>query len=82
MGTLLYVHGNPTGYGSEDSSCMFISDLTEQYIKAEISFEDVLYIVKTKKIIERKIFVLYINICAPYVRGFYDNFITKRGSAW
>lgn len=51
VGTLLYVHGNPTGYDSEDSSCMFISDLTEQYIKAEISFEDVLHIVKTKKII-------------------------------
>ena len=32
VGTLLYVHGNPTGYDSEDSSCMFISDLTEQYI--------------------------------------------------
>lgn len=40
------------------------------------------FAVKTKKIIERKIFVLYINICAPYVRGVYDNFITKRGSAW
>lgn len=51
VGTLLYVHGNPAGAYQDNSGCMTIADLTEQFIKAQICFDDVLRIVKTKKII-------------------------------
>lgn len=50
-GTLLYVHGNPAGAYENSESCMTIADLTEQFIKAEISFADALWIVKSKKIV-------------------------------
>lgn len=50
VGTLLYVHGNPAGAFRDSPDCMTIADLTEQFIKAQISFEDALRIVKTKKI--------------------------------
>ena len=51
VGTLLYVHGNPAGAFRDSPDCMTIADLTEQFIKAQISFDDALRIVKTKKII-------------------------------
>lgn len=51
VGTLLYVHGNPAGAYQDGPQCMTISDLTEQFIKAQISFEDALQIVKEKKIV-------------------------------
>lgn len=51
VGTLLYVHGNPAGAFRDSPDCMTIADLTEQFIKAQISFDDTLRIVKTKKII-------------------------------
>lgn len=51
VGTLLYVHGNSAGYYQEGTSYMTIADLTEQYIKGQISFDDVLQIVETKKIV-------------------------------
>lgn len=50
-GTLLYVHGNPEGAYQDSGNCMTISDLTEQFIKAQISFDEVLQIVKSKKIV-------------------------------
>lgn len=50
VGTLLYVHGNPDGAFRDNPDCMTIADLTEQFIKAQISFDDALQIVKTKKI--------------------------------
>lgn len=50
VGTLLYVHGNPAGTYQDNPDCMTIADLTEQFIKAQISFDDVLQIVKSKKI--------------------------------
>ncbi|WP_066455549.1 conjugal transfer protein [Anaerotruncus rubiinfantis] len=50
VGTLLYVHGNPAGAFRDSPGCMTIADLTEQFIKAQISFDDALRIVKTKKI--------------------------------
>lgn len=50
VGTLLYVHGNPDGAFRDNPDCMTIADLTEQFIKAQISFDDALRIVKTKKI--------------------------------
>lgn len=49
-GTLLYVHGNPAGAYQDSSDCMTIADLTEQFIKAQISFEDALQIVRSRKI--------------------------------
>lgn len=51
VGTLLYVHGNPAGAFRDSPDCITIADLAEQFIKAQISFDDALRIVKTKKII-------------------------------
>lgn len=51
VGTLLYVHGNPAGGYRDGHDCMTIADLTEQFIKAQISFDGVLQIVKSKKIV-------------------------------
>ncbi|MCC8027867.1 MAG: conjugal transfer protein [Clostridium sp.] len=50
VGTLLYVHGNPDGVYQDSPSCITIADLTEQFIKAQISLDDVNQIVRTKKI--------------------------------
>lgn len=50
VGTLLYVHGNKAGAYQDGPNCMSIADLTEQFIKAEISFEEALQLVKSKKI--------------------------------
>ena len=50
VGTLLYVHGNPDGTYQDSQICMTIADLTEQFIKAQLSFDEVLQIVKSKKI--------------------------------
>lgn len=50
VGTLLYVHGNPAGAFRDSPDCMTIADLTEQFIKGQISFDNALRIVKTKKI--------------------------------
>lgn len=50
-GTLLYVHGNSAGAYQGGGNCMTIADLTEQFIKAQISFEEVLQIIKSKKIV-------------------------------
>ena len=51
VGTLLYVHGNPAGVYQKGRDFTTIADLTEQFIKAQISFDDVLQIVKSKKIV-------------------------------
>lgn len=48
VGTLLYVHGNPVGTYQDSQNCMTIADLTEQFIKAQLSFDEVLQIVKSK----------------------------------
>lgn len=50
VGTLLYVHGNPDGSYQDGKDCMTIADLTEQFIKAQLSFDEALQIVRTKKI--------------------------------
>lgn len=50
-GTLLYVHGNPSGQYQAGSDALTISDLTEQFIQAQISWEEALSIVQTKKIV-------------------------------
>lgn len=50
VGTLLYVHGNPDGVYRDSQNCMTIADLTEQFIKAQLSFDEVLQIVKSKNI--------------------------------
>ena len=44
VGTLLYVHGNPAGAYQNSGNCITVADLTEQFIKAQISFDDVLEI--------------------------------------
>lgn len=51
VGTLLYVHGNPAGAYRDASDCRTIADLVEQFIQAQITFDDVLQLVKKKKIV-------------------------------
>lgn len=51
VGTLLYVHGNPDGAYQDTADCVTIADLTEQFIRAQITFDDALQIVRTKKIV-------------------------------
>lgn len=50
-GTLLYVHGNPAGAYQGEPDCVTIADLTEQYIRAQVSFDEALQIVKEKRIV-------------------------------
>lgn len=50
-GTLLYVHGNSEGTYQNSIGCMTIADLTERFIQAAISLDDVLQIVQERKII-------------------------------
>ena len=47
---MLYVHGNPDGIYQKGKDCITISDLTEQFIKAQISFDEARHIVKSKKV--------------------------------
>lgn len=50
-GTLLYVHGNSAGAYQDGPDCVTIADLTEQYIRAQVSFDEALQIVKEKRIV-------------------------------
>lgn len=50
-GALLYVHGNAAGAYQSGGGCMTIAGLTEQFIRAQLSFDDALRIVKEKKIV-------------------------------
>lgn len=54
VGTLLYVNGNKNGKYSTNKNNITIADLTESYIKGEISFDDTLKIVQKQKIIYAK----------------------------
>ena len=48
-GTLLYVHGNPRGRYVEGNSSHTIADLTENYIRGILSFDEVLHILQEQK---------------------------------
>lgn len=50
-GTLLYVHGSPAGAWECGSGCLTIAELTEEFIRARISYDEALRLVKTKKIV-------------------------------
>lgn len=50
VGTLLYVHGNEHAKYRDSKDCITVSELTEQFIKGEISFDNALDIVRKKKI--------------------------------
>ncbi len=54
VGTLLYVNGNEKGKYSADAECVAISELTEHYVKGEISFEEAFCIVKNQEIVYAK----------------------------
>lgn len=49
VGTLLYVHGNPQG--RYDAGSYTIADLTENYIRGLLSFDDALHIVQEQQIV-------------------------------
>ena len=50
VGTLLYVNGNENGKYVENQTAFIISDLTEKFIKGEISLNKALNIVQKYKI--------------------------------
>lgn len=50
-GTLLYVHGSPAGAWECGIGCLTIAELTEEFIRARISYDEALRLVKTKKIV-------------------------------
>ena len=50
-GTLLYVHGNPQGRYVEGNASYTIADLTENYIRGILSFDEVLHILQEQKIV-------------------------------
>lgn len=50
-GTLLYVHGSPAGAYREGPDCLTIADLTERFIRAEITFDQALALVQTRRIV-------------------------------
>lgn len=51
VGTLLYVHGNDNAQFCGNESCYTIADLTENFIKGNLSFDDSLEIVKKRKLL-------------------------------
>lgn len=51
VGTLLYVHGNENAKYKDSEESVTVSELTEKFIKGEISFDEALSILKKKKII-------------------------------
>lgn len=50
-GTLLYVHENSKGAYRNGADCVTIADLTERFIRAELTFDEALHIVQTKRIV-------------------------------
>ncbi|MCH1981195.1 conjugal transfer protein [Ruminococcus sp. OA3] len=50
-GTLLYVHGNEKGQYCGGDQCCSIADLTEAFVRAEISLDDALYIARNRSIV-------------------------------
>lgn len=50
-GTLLYVHGSPAGAFADVPGCLTIADLTERFVKGEISLDEALRAVQTKRIV-------------------------------
>lgn len=51
VGTLLYVNGNENGKFIVNENCYTISQLTENFIKGLVSFDDAVEIVRTEKIV-------------------------------
>lgn len=55
VGTLLYVHENPSGNHTDSLKNSFhtmaVSDLTEQFIKNEITFDEILSLLQTTEIV-------------------------------
>lgn len=50
VGTLLYVHGAPAGAFDSTSDCLNIAELTEQFVQARLSLDEVLHILQHKAI--------------------------------
>lgn len=50
-GTLLYVHGNPAGAYADGPDCLTIADLTESFVKGEITLDEALALAQTRRIV-------------------------------
>lgn len=51
VGTLLYVHGNEAGSYGEGPNCRTIAELTEQFVRGELTYDEALRVVQTEKIV-------------------------------
>lgn len=51
VGTLLYVHGNENAAYDDGADCCTVADLTERFIQNELSFDQAVEMVKTKRIV-------------------------------
>ena len=49
-GTLLYVHGNGAGAYAKARDCVTIAELTEAFIRGQVTFDEVLELVKRKRV--------------------------------
>ena len=74
VGTLLYVHENPAGtYSDTSHDMMTIADLTEQFIQAQITLDDALHIVQTKKIVYAPDATMQAMLCLLYTSDAADD---------
>ena len=66
-GTLLYVHGNPQGRYVEGNASYTIADLTENYIRGILSFDEVLHILQKQYSLMTNYSVLKPESTRPYI---------------
>ena len=80
VGTLLYVHGNDNAQFCGNESCYTIADLTENFIKGNLSFDDSLEIVKKKKLLMH--LTLLCRLCFRIEMGVFSLLNRGLGIAW
>ena len=80
VGTLLYVHGNDNAQFCSNESCYTIADLTENFIKGNLSFDDSLEIVKKRKLLMH--LTLLCRLCFRIEMGVFSLLNRGLGIAW
>ncbi len=80
VGTLLYVHGNDNAQFCGNESCYTIADLTENFIKGNLSFDDSLEIVKKRKLLMH--LTLLCRLCFRIEMGVFSLLNRGLGIAW
>lgn len=80
VGTLLYVHGNDNAQFCGNESCYTIADLTENFIKGNLSFDDSLEIVKKRKLL--MLLTLLCRLCFRIELGVFSLLNRGLGIVW